>query len=124
MAPALPRQGTRVTLPMLALLAPAPGSPSGGMTILIGQIAVIIGIFYLFIIRPQGQARKRHAQLLSGLKKGDDVLTAGGIVGKVKDIKEVTDKNEVRVTIESGTSTLVVERSRIIRVGDTSAPQA
>ncbi|HEU5359300.1 MAG TPA: preprotein translocase subunit YajC [Gemmatimonadales bacterium] len=113
-----------MTLPMLTLLAPAPGSPSGGMTILIGQIAVIIGIFYLFIIRPQGQARKRHAQLLAGLKKGDDVLTAGGIVGKVKDIKEVADKKEIRVTIESGTSTLVVERSRIIRVGDTSAPQA
>lgn len=113
-----------MTLSLLTLLAPAPGSSSGGMTILIGQIAVIIGIFYLFIIRPQGQARKRHAELLSGLKKGDDVLTAGGVVGKVKDIKETADKKEVRVTIESGTSTLIVERSRIIRVGDTTAPQA
>jgi preprotein translocase subunit YajC len=108
---------------MLSLMAPAPGA-SSGMGILFGQIALIIAIFYFFIIRPQGQARKRHAELLAGLKKGDDVLTSGGILGKVKDIKEDKDKGEVRVTIESGTSTLVVERSRIVRVGNTSAPQA
>jgi preprotein translocase subunit YajC len=113
-----------VTLNLLTLMAPAPGSPNGGMAILVGQIAVIVGIFYLFIIRPQGQARKRHAELLAGLKKGDDVMTAGGIIGKVKEIKTPTDKGEIRVTIESGTSTLVVERSRIVRVGENAAPQA
>lgn len=113
-----------MTLHLLYLLAPAPGSQSGGMTILLGQIALIVGIFYFFIIRPQGQARKRHAELLAGLKKGDEVLTSGGIIGKVKDIKEVPEKKEVRVTVESGTATFVVERSRIIRVGDAAAPQA
>ena len=113
-----------MTLHLLSFMAPAPGSASSGMAVLIGQIALIVGIFYLFIIRPQGQARKRHADLLSGLKKGDDVMTAGGIIGKVKEIKTPTEKGEVRVTVESGTSTFVVERSRIIRVGETSAPQA
>lgn len=113
-----------MTLSLLTLLAPAPGSQSGGMAILLGQIALIVGIFYFFIIRPQGQARKRHAELLTTLKKGDEVLTSGGIIGKVKEIKEVADKKEVRITIESGGSTIVVERSRIIRVGDSSAPQA
>jgi preprotein translocase subunit YajC len=113
-----------VTLSLLTLMAPTTPGASGGMTILVGQIALIVAIFYFFIIRPQGQARKRHAELLAGLKKGDDILTSGGIVGRVKDIKEVADKGEVRVTIESGSSTLVVERSRIIRVGDSSAPQA
>jgi preprotein translocase subunit YajC len=52
------------------------------------------------------------------------VMTAGGILGTVKDIKEVKDKQEFRVTIETGGSTVVVERSRIIRVGDVAAPQA
>ena len=61
-------------------------------------------------------ARKKHAEILAGLKKGDDVTTAGGIVGKVKDLKED------RVTIESGTATLVVERGRIVRVGESVSP--
>lgn len=113
-----------MTLNLLTLMAPAPGSASGGMGILVGQIALIVAIFYLFIIRPQGQARKRHAALLAGLKKGDDIMTAGGVIGKVKDIKAPTEKGEVRVTIESGTSTFVVERSRIIRVGENTSPQA
>jgi preprotein translocase subunit YajC len=54
-----------------------------------------------------------------------EVMTAGGIVGKVREIKEVEANGvkEVRVTVESGTSTVVVERSRIIRIGG-SAPAA
>jgi preprotein translocase subunit YajC len=53
-------------------------------------------------------------------------MTSGGIIGKVRDIKE-TDANgikEVRVTVESGTASVVVERSRIVRVGDSTGPVA
>jgi preprotein translocase subunit YajC len=89
-------------------------------------MAAIGVVFYLLILRPSGQARKRHAELLSKLKKGDEVMTGGGIIGRVKDIKEVdTDGGkEVRVTVESGTATVVVERSRIVRVGGAGAPSA
>jgi len=76
-------------------------------------------VFWFLILRPQSQARKKQAALLNALKKGDDVMTVGGIVGIVKDIKEVG--GETRVTVESGTSTVVVERSRIIRVGNASS---
>jgi preprotein translocase subunit YajC len=50
-------------------------------------------------------------------------MTGGGIIGRVKDIKEVeSDGNkEVRVTVESGTASVVVERSRIVRVGNSTA---
>lgn len=106
-----------MTLPALfALIAPPAEGGSGGLMILLFQIAAIGGVFYFLIIRPQGQARKKHQELLAGLKKGDDIMTAGGIVGKVRDIKDN------RVTIESGTATLVVERARIIQVGDAVAP--
>ena len=49
-------------------------------------------------------------------------MTSGGIIGRVKDIKEVEGDGlkEVRVTVESGTATVVVERSRIVRVGGTA----
>lgn len=89
---------------------------NSGMMILMLQFLAIGLVFYFLIIRPQGKARKRAAEILAALKKNDEITTAGGIIGKVKDIKDD------RITIESGTSTLIVERSRIIRVGDTATP--
>jgi preprotein translocase YajC subunit len=92
-----------------------------GLPMLLFQIVAIGLVFYFLIIRPQGQARKKHAELLQNLKKGDDVMTVGGIVGIVKDIKELKDRNEWRVTIETGTAQVVVERSRIVRIGTETA---
>ena len=79
----------------------------GGITVLVLQMAAIGLVFYFLILRPSGQARKKHAELLSNLKKGDEVMTSGGIIGKVRDIKEVESDGvkETRVTVESGTAT-------------------
>jgi preprotein translocase subunit YajC len=98
------------------------GSGSG-LSVLVIQMAAIGLVFYFLVLRPSAQTKKRHAELLTKLKKGDEVMTSGGIVGRVKDIKEVDSdgSKEVRVTVESGTSTLVIERSRIVRVGGTAA---
>ncbi len=105
------------TLFALTLMAPTDGS-SSGMIVLVIQFAALIGIFYFLLIRPQSQARKKHAELLAGLKKGDEVVTAGGVIGKVKDIKDQ------RITIESGTAQLVIERNRIVQVGSEVSPTA
>ncbi len=93
-------------------------SQGGGMGILAFQVLAIGLVFYFLILRPQGKARKAHAALLEGLKKNDEVMTAGGIVGKVKDIKDYDSNGvkESRVTIETGGTTVIVERSRIVRV--------
>ena len=102
-------------------------SQSGsGITVLVLQMAAIGLVFYFLILRPSGQARKKHAELLASLKKGDEIMTSGGILGRVKDIKEVeTDGvKETRVTVETGTAQVVVDRSRIIRVGGANAPGA
>src|SRR5919204_1968418 len=98
----------------------------GGLTVLLLQMVAIGLVFYFLILRPSGQARKRHAELLANLKKGDEVMTSGGIIGRVKDIKEVESEagKETRVTVESGSATVVIERSRIVRVGGASAPGA
>jgi preprotein translocase subunit YajC len=98
------------------------GSGSG-LSVLLLQMVAIGLVFYFLIIRPSSQARKRHADLLTRLKKGDEVMTSGGIIGRVKDIKEIETQGlkEFRVTIESGTATVVVERSRIVRVGGGAA---
>jgi preprotein translocase subunit YajC len=89
---------------------------SNQMTVLLVQVLAIGAVFYFFIIRPQTQARRKAEEMLAALKKGDDVTTAGGIVGKVTAVKDNL------ITIESGTASLVVERSRIVRVGSQSAP--
>ncbi len=106
-----------MTLSLLTLMAPT-DSPSSGLTMLLFQVGAIALVFFFLILRPQQQARKKHEELLKALKKGDDIVTVGGIIGRVKELKED------RVTIESGTSTLVVDRARIVKVGEQSAPGA
>ena len=96
----------------------SPEGKGGGMSFLIIQLGLIAVVFYFLIIRPQSQARKRHQAILDNLKKGDDVVTSGGIMGKVIDIKDA------RITIETGTAQVFVHRSRINQVGDAVAPGA
>jgi preprotein translocase subunit YajC len=98
----------------------------GGLTVLLLQMGAIGLVFYFLILRPSGKARRKHADLLSGLKKGDEVMTSGGIIGRVREIKEIESDGvkETRVTVESGTASVVVERSRIVRVGGAGAPGA
>lgn len=101
-------------------MAQVPGGGGSGLSILLLQFAAIGLVFYFLILRPQATARRKHQELLGALKKGDEVMTAGGIIGRVKDIKEIKEPAEVRVTIETGTSTVVVERTRILRVGSSA----
>jgi preprotein translocase subunit YajC len=103
-----------VTIALFSLMAPT-DSPSTGLTMLLLQIGAIGLVFFFLILRPQQQARKKHEELLKGLKKGDEIVTMGGIIAKVKEVKDD------RVTVESGTSTLVVDRARIVKVGDQAA---
>lgn len=51
-------------------------------------LAIFIGIFYFLLIYPQQRKAKAHRQLVSDLKKGDKVVTMGGIIGKIKSIDD------------------------------------
>jgi hypothetical protein len=53
-------------------------------------------------------------------------MTSGGLIGRVRDIKEVESDGvkESRITLETGTASVVVERSRIVRIGGAAAPRA
>ena len=92
----------------------------------------ILAIFYFFLIRPQSQQRKKHEAALRALKRGDQIVTFGGIVGEVVHIKEIATGEGVtarpledQITIKSAESRLVVERGKIARIlGGTSAPAA
>jgi preprotein translocase subunit YajC len=107
-----------VNLIAAALMAPTSTSGGAGMGFLLVQVGLIFAVFYFLILRPQSVARKKHAELLAALKKGDEVVTAGGLMGRVKEIKDE------KVTIETGTAAVVVHRQRIVQVGGTAAPGA
>lgn len=94
-----------------AFLSPQPGQQgSGALMVVVLQIAALVGIFWFLLIRPQRQQQKKHQEMLKAMKKGDEVVTGGGIVGRIVHLKED------RVTIESAESRLIVERERIVRV--------
>ena len=95
-------------------------SMSNAVTSQIITFAAIFAIFYFILIRPQQQQRKKHERALFALKKGDEVVTTGGIVGEVVHIRTLGSDGattlEDRVTIKSGDARLVVERGKVTRI--------
>ncbi len=61
----------------------AAGATQGGGILSLLPLVLIFGVFYFLLIRPQQKKAKEHQQLLSDLKKGDLVVTSGGIQGKI-----------------------------------------
>jgi len=103
-----------------ALLVQAPVGGRSTLLPFVFQVVAIFAIFYFVMIRPQQRQRKQHEERLKNLKRGDEVVTAGGIVGKVVHIAETKGDAkaalEDRITIKSDESRLIVERGRIARV--------
>jgi preprotein translocase subunit YajC len=66
------------------------GAPAGGMAAFQQMIPLIFmfAIFYFLLIRPQQKKAKEHKALLEAIKKGDNVITAGGVHGKVNGVEE------------------------------------
>lgn len=97
----------------------------GGLMAIIVNFLPFVAIFVLFyflMIRPQQKQRKQHEERLRNLKRGDTVVTAGGLVGEVMHIKETMKEGTAEksmddhITIKSGESRVVVERGRVARV--------
>ena len=59
---------------------------------------LIILIFYLLVFRPQQQKIKQHQQMVSNIRRGDEVVTQGGLIGKVAKVKEGENEIEVELT--------------------------
>lgn len=79
---------------------------------------LIIGVFYFLMIRPQQKRVKEHKNMVAALRRGDNVVTSGGIVAKVS---KVIDDNEVELEIASGVKIKVI-RSTISTVVGKPAP--
>ncbi len=105
-----------------ALLAQAPTGGGSSLMPFVFQVVAIFAIFYFVMIRPQQKQRRTHEDRLRNLKRGDEIVTSGGIIGKVVHITETVKDGKPsatmddRITIKSDESRLVVERGRIARV--------
>ena len=123
---------THTGIPLALLALQAGGGGLGSLSPFLIQVVLILGIFYFFLIRPQQQQKKKHEEALRAIKRGDRVVTFGGVIGEVVHIREVAIGEGVtprpmedEVTIRSAESRLVVERGKIARIlGGTSAAAA
>ena len=91
--------------------APAAGAPAGTGFEWVFLVGFLV-IFYLMIWRPQAKRAKEHKNLLGGLQKGDEVVTSGGIIGKVTKVTddfvvvEISDNVELKFQKQAIAATL------------------
>ena len=95
----------------------AGGDTASALTSLI-PFLLIFGIMWFLLIRPQQKKMKEHRQMVDNLKRGDQVVTAGGLIGKITKVK---DDHEVEVELDQGVSVRVV-RSTISNVVSKTEP--
>ena len=99
-----------ISVPLLIFAAPGGSSGGRGLGIFLFQMLAFILIIYFILIRPKVQQEKKHRERLANLHGGDEVVTAGGIIGKVIHMKDD------RVTIKTGDTRVEVQRDRIAEV--------
>ena len=104
--------------PTLLMMQTAPAGQAGGAAgILLGILPwlLIFGIFYILMIRPQQQRVKQHQAAINAVKKGDEVITGGGIRGKVTKVSddeaEIEIAQGVKVRAVKGTLSQVLTKS-------------
>jgi preprotein translocase subunit YajC len=102
---------------LFAFQEPAQPSRGPGGGFFLVQMALIFGIIYFLMIRPKVKKEREHREQVAQLRKGDEVITAGGIIGEIVHLKDD------RVTVKSGESRFVVMRDRIASVPSASDNQ-
>lgn len=97
----------------MALLGTLMFTPAPGSNPLVGFLPILamLAIMYFLLLRPQQKEAKRHREMLNALKKGDEVVTVGGLYGK---ILALTDER-VSLRVDEGVK-VEVERAKVMRV--------
>ena len=99
--------------------AQAAGGAASAFTSFVPLI-LIFAIMYFLLIRPQQKKLKDHQKMVTALRRGDQVVTAGGLIGKVSKVK---DDSEVEIELSEGVKVRVV-RSTIAQVLNKTEPAA
>ena len=92
--------------------AQAAGAPQGNPLLSLAPLVILFIVFWFLLLRPQMKRAKEHRELLSKLQKGDEVVTSGGLAGRIAELGEhfvtveVAEKVSVRVQRGAITATL------------------
>ncbi|HVY86686.1 MAG TPA: preprotein translocase subunit YajC [Caulobacterales bacterium] len=102
--------------------AQAPGTAGGpdstmAFLVQVAPLVLIFIVFYFLMVRPQQRRMKAHQEMITALKRGDVIVTSGGLIGKVKSVQD----DEVRVELAPNVEVRVV-RSTISEVRSKSDP--
>jgi preprotein translocase subunit YajC len=94
----------------------AGGTPGGDLMAFLPMVAIFV-VFYFLLIRPQQKRAKETKAMLAALQKGDEVVTAGGIVGKVAKLDEayatVTIAPNVDITVQRSAISLMLPKGTV-----------
>ncbi len=66
------------------------GEGGGGLITMLPMIAIVIGIFYFLVIRPQQKQQQKLQEMITSPKINDEVVTNGGIIGRIKEVRETS----------------------------------
>jgi len=102
--------GLLITLAFIsgcALTGTPEGEEGGSIAPLIIFLVLIFGMMYFLMIRPQRKRQKEHQELMEDLRRGDRVITAGGVYGVIESVSE----DSVIIKVESGTTMRVAKGS-------------
>ena len=75
--------------------AGAEGTAQGGIMGMLFPLAIFVLIFYFFIIRPQRKRDKQHNNMIAGINRGDQIVTIGGFLGTVREVRDDTFQIEI-----------------------------
>jgi preprotein translocase subunit YajC len=96
------------------------GAGAGGFLVQLLPLILIFVIFYFLLIRPQQKRAKEHRQMVENLRRGDQIVTSGGLYGKVT---KVRDDNDIDVEIADGVRVRVV-KATVAQVVSKTEPAA
>ena len=107
---------------LMSMVQAAPAGQPGGLAATVNflmPMVLIFGIFYILMIRPQQRRMKDHQASINAVQKGDDVITGGGIRGRVTKVSE----DEAEVEIANGVRIRVIKStiSQVLRGGEKPA---
>ncbi len=100
-------------------MAQTGGEPAGGAFGLFLPLILVFVIFYFLIIRPQNKRMREHREMVNAVKRGDVVVTSGGIIGKVTRVAD----DEVEVEVADGVRVRVV-KATLAEVRSKGEPRA
>jgi preprotein translocase subunit YajC len=100
-----------------AAATPAAAAPEGGFLSVLPMLIIFIAVFYFLLVRPQSKRAKEQRKLLDSLAMGDEVLTTGGIIGRVTKLRDsyvvITVGKDVEMTFQKGAVASILPKGTV-----------